>query len=429
MLQGKQEEIIMKIKGRQLVSTVMTLALAAGLIIGTGTASAFASGVGADLTKSNTLVVKANDGTVDSIKELREQDGHLVYDLYKLADMKDDGAGVYYKLTDAYASLETEFKAVTEISEGSSVTAADMMQFAQKALKNTFGDAGTAVTAKDTAAYTGLTLGSSNTIDAGIYMIVVRGSKEGSTVLKEYAVSDANSQKSSSLTAGLSTYTVLGATSFTASPQLVCAPTKSMPESGFPTTASEGEWIYAQDITLKMTSDPRTGSIEIDKLLTGYNPGTENATFVFKVDCYYPDENTLYSSEVYSMQFTEAGNKSLKVDGLPIGSTVKVSEIYSGVGYTSNIKYPDSLNTVIKEGDVPVVRFENTRNEFNGGGGGIVNHFVYDNTQGGFEWKWTTTNDGGLANAVVIYDNTTTTNGKSNGIVPDATKPADAPVQ
>ena len=156
-------------------------------------------------------------------------------------------------------------------------------------------------------------------------------------------------------------------------------------------------------VMLKMQADPATGSIQINKKLVNYYANAENATFVFQVDTYFPDQNTLFSSEVYSTTFTAAGTKSIRVDGLPIGSFVKIYEIYTGANYTASIESNKSLNVVVREDEVAEVDFTNTYNEKTSGGGGITNHFEYDVTDGSGNWIWFNN-----------LDNTETLNGLSS---------------
>ncbi|MBQ1994073.1 MAG: hypothetical protein II243_06380, partial [Lachnospiraceae bacterium] len=173
-------------------------------------------------------------------------------------------------------------------------------------------------------------------------------------------------------------------------------------------------WLYDVNVVLKMQAEPATGSIMIDKKLVDYFGNAENATFVFRVDTYYPDENTLYSSEVYSTTFNAAGTKSIKIDGLPIGSTVKVYEIYSGINYNSSIASDQSLNVVVKEDETERVEFTNKYNRRTTGGGGITNHFEYDVTDGLGNWIWFNKTD-----------NTETLNGLSGKFLSFMNKPLD----
>ena len=282
-------------------------------------------------------------------------------------------------------------------------------------MKNILGQEGSFVNEPQGADYTGVSFTSKQSVDKGLYLVIVRGSLTNSTVVKSMTVSNSDITDTAKISEGLATYTLLGTSTFTSFPVIVSVPAK-VSDTGemLKSTLEDGKWLYDVNVVLKMQAEPATGSIMIDKKLVDYFGNAENATFVFRVDTYYPDENTLYSSEVYSTTFNAAGTKSIKIDGLPIGSTVKVYEIYSGINYTSSISSDQSLNVVVKEDEIERVEFTNKYNRRTTGGGGITNHFEYDVTDGLGNWIWFNKTD-----------NTETLNGLSGKFLSFMNKPLD----
>lgn len=352
-----------------------------------------------DLEKEMSLTVGINSGSEVYLERLAAEDGTLVYDLYRIADVVESGSSFSYEICQEFNNLEEELKKAS--TSGSASDRINYSEFAQLALEEIVGSAGTYVNESTQAAYSGLSLKQANCINSGLYLLVARGTIENSTVVKSVSVGNSDREDHMVIEGGLATYTLLGSTYFTISPLIICAPTKTAEDgSVLETNIMEGNWVYDQTVILKMLSDPATGSIQIDKTLTGYFGDAENATFVFQVDTYFPTENNLYSSEVYSLQFTEPGTKSLIVEGLPIGSKVKVYEIYSGNAYTASIAYPDSIDVEVTKGEIPVASFTNSYNKRTNGGGGVTNHFSYGIQEGVGHWFWEK-----------VMDNTTTSNG------------------
>lgn len=256
-----------------------------------------------------------------------------------------------------------------------------MYALSQSEFEKRVGKAGSIVNQNSQATYSGLSLGDTHVINQGTYLLVVRGSEPDSTVVKDmYLASLAN--EGEDFTKGLVTYTRIDGYMFTVVPQLVVVPSLSRQEDG-----SE-VWIYDEKITLKMEQSYITGSIEIVKELLSFNKEMENATFVFQVDTYFKTEGHLYSSRIYALQFDKAGTKKLRIDGLPIGAIVKVSEIYSGLSYTASVQYPDTLNTTVELNKLNSVRFTNDFNKKTSGGGGVTNHFLYTIEDGKGSWQW-----------------------------------------
>lgn len=328
------------------------------------------------------LKVSVGDGISEKLSAVSQEDGTICYDLYRIADITEDG--FTYQVTGKFSELEGELSKASTTSDSES--APDWQALAQQALTIAVGGEGTVVNAPSGADYTGLPLDTANKIDKkGLYLLVARETLENRTVVKSVSAVDGenhyeDSQYAVCITAGENVYTIL--------PQIVCVPTKISEDGSIAvSTVEEGTWVYDQQIVLKMSVEPALGAIRIDKTLTGHT-GDEEVVCVFQVDAYYPTGNDLYSSEVYSVTFNGDGNKSLLIEGLPIGATVHVTEVYSGANYKSSVPAPGYLEATVSGGDTVSVAFTNTRDN-DRTGGGVTNHFTYD----AGNWNWTQTTD------------------------------------
>lgn len=355
-----------------------------------------------DFTRKLSITVGVADDVKGHLDSLKETDASLVADLYKVAGLEKDKNGFTYKIEPQFQYAEETLSSAAASKREQSQSAWN--ELSQKLAGGILGAEGSYVNKPDKAAYTGIGIGVSQEVEKGLYLLVVRGSGENSTVVRKVTVSGSDIDREDSVTDRLTTYTLLGDHSFTALPMLVCVPGKITPDGSAAYFVNEaGEWVYDLNVTLKMEADPATGSIKINKTLVNYYGDAQNATFVFRVDTYFPDEDTLFGSEVYSAVFDSKGTKSITIDGLPIGALVKVYEVYTGANYTSSIRTGESLNVVVMQDEIKEVDIENTYNGKTHGGGGVINRFEYNITDGGAGWLWSSESD-----------NTTTANGASN---------------
>ena len=158
----------------------------------------------------------------------------------------------------------------------------------------------------------------------------------------------------------------------------------SLPNNYYSKENSDDTWVYDVTTGMKPQQTQRYGDLEIVKDLTEYNASLKDALFVFQV------EGTRHNKQVYSdvvsIKFNQAGEKSVLVKHLPAGTVVTVKEVYAGGSYSNTSG--DTQETVIAaEGstDNPAsVSFTNTYNGKLIPGTGIVNHF--ENKDG--EWSW-----------------------------------------
>ena len=90
-------------------------------------------------------------------------------------------------------------------------------------------------------------------------------------------------------------------------------------------------------------------------------------------------------SNVVSITFGSAGEKSVIVDRIPAGAQVTVTEIYSGAGYKVVSPMTVTPADLISVKDILKVHFTNDYADTPGAGGGITNHFEY--VIDGWEWN------------------------------------------
>jgi hypothetical protein len=382
----------MRRKWDGIIKPVIAFTLALALVMAAPIPDGAAKAV--DLDKDCSLtVIKPLEG------ELKEQlaDVELAVDLYKIADAEQikGSDGYKFSLADTYEGLSLE----------NIDTAEAQVELEQAAADIAIGKLAPAATGNVGEKISGL--------EAGLYLAVTRGAEL--TAPEDYMttvtkVLGDNETKETSI----ATIAYSEALMFTFEPQLVSVPTKGADEEtglvnaeNIVRTSDEGKWNYEITTVLKASVEPRFGSLEIVKsLLTFEKPESTEAspaTFVFDVEAYASTgvsdgENgrTVYSN-VVSLTFTSAGQKTVLVENIPIGSTVTVKEIYSGANYTQVSADPEPV--VIQADEIVSVSFTNDYDNTRRGGGSLTNHFDYeettseDGTVSAGGWNWTQPED------------------------------------
>ncbi len=155
------------------------------------------------------------------------------------------------------------------------------------------------------------------------------------------------------------------------------------------------EWNYNNvTITLKSSAEHRYGYLDIAKTLKTYNESLGAASFVYQVEAVL-DGETVFSN-VYSMEFTGAGNQVISIADendmpiIPAGATVTVTEVYSGASYqmtaSSYTMNEKEAKPVIVADETLVANFTNDYDEeLQLGGISIVNNFEL-NENGEYEY-------------------------------------------
>ncbi len=158
----------------------------------------------------------------------------------------------------------------------------------------------------------------------------------------------------------------------------------SLPNNYYSKEKPDDTWVYDVKTGMKPQQTQRYGDLEIVKDLTEYNASLKDALFVFQVEGTRHGEKVY--SDVVSIKFNQAGEKSVLVKHLPAGTVVTVKEVYAGGSY-SNTSGDTREAVIAAEGstDNPAsVSFTNTYNGKLIPGTGIVNHFEKKNG----EWDW-----------------------------------------
>lgn len=152
-------------------------------------------------------------------------------------------------------------------------------------------------------------------------------------------------------------------------------------------TRPQGEWVYDQSIVLKPEQSPRYGSLQVLKSLDSYNASLGPVTFVFQIEGVNEAGETVYSN-VVATTHSSAGTQAAVAEGIPAGTRVTVTEVYSGASY--ELVSSGSQTGVILADQQLSMEFSNTYNDELVPGYGAVNNFQYDENSG---WKWSRLED------------------------------------
>ncbi len=165
------------------------------------------------------------------------------------------------------------------------------------------------------------------------------------------------------------------------------------------TGTGSDEWQYDVSFNLKSSAEQRYGDLEIKKSLATYNESLGSAAFVYQVEATL-DNKTVHSN-VYSMNFDNAGDKSITIKNIPAGATVTVTEVYSGASYemtaSSYTMNETEAKPIIVADKALVANFTNDYDfELQVGGISITNSFER-NADGEYEYTGNnlTTTEGG----------------------------------
>ena len=168
----------------------------------------------------------------------------------------------------------------------------------------------------------------------------------------------------------------------------------SLPNNYYYGTGND-EWVYdltgENAIGLKPEKSDLYGDLIINKTLDVYNATNEGAYFVFQVEGTKTDVDTKEVRVVYSnvvaMTFDGTGTNSVKIEKIPAGAEVVVTEIYSGANY--ELTTEASVTKTIVADSFVEADFSNTHDGSENGGTGLVNTFTYNNG----EWTHQATAD------------------------------------
>lgn len=321
------------------IKTAGALTLAAITVLSAAGLSSVYGALGVETDEKCSLTFTLDDTEFAELRDLE-----IPVDVYKVADITEEAVYDTTNYTD-FADLGLE-------KVSSTTSAEEWAQMAEKAMK-TVEDKGIASTADVKVTES---TGVINNLETGMYLV------QAETVqTREY------------------TY------DFT--PYLV-----SLPNNYYYKENQDDAWVYDVTTGMKPQQTLRYGDLEIVKDLTEYNASLKDALFVFQVEGTRHGEKVY--SDVVSIKFNQAGEKSVLVKDLPAGTVVTVKEVYAGGSY-SNTSGDTQETVIVAEGvtDHPAsVSFTNTYNGKLIPGTGIVNHIEIEN--GNWDWKqWSDNTD------------------------------------
>lgn len=152
-------------------------------------------------------------------------------------------------------------------------------------------------------------------------------------------------------------------------------------------SSDDDTWYYQltgdRALGIKATRNPKYGSIEIVKNLENQNiTMKDSATFVYQVDIETLEKKK--ETRFLTMYFDDVTRKLLKIDHIPAGSKVKVSEVYTGGGYQLVSDQKVDLGQ-IDAITIKKAEFTNRASNEVIGGNGIVNSYRYDASQDDYQ--------------------------------------------
>lgn len=319
------------------IRTAGALTLAAITVLSAAGLSSVYGALGVETDKKCSLTFTLDDTEFDELRSL-----DIPVDVYKVADITEEAVYDTTNYTD-FADLGLE-------KVSSTTTAEEWAQMAEKAME-TVENKGIEPTEK-----VKVTKPEGETKSTGVITDLETGM---------YLV-QAETVQSSEYTYDFTPYLV------------------SLPNNYYSKENQDDAWVYDVTTGMKPQQTQRYGDLEIVKDLTEYNASLKDALFVFQVEGTRNDEQVY--SDVVSIKFNQAGEKSVLVKDLPAGTKVTVKEVYAGGSY-SNTSGDTQETVIVADGvtDHPAsVSFTNTYNGKLIPGTGIVNHF--ENKDG--EWSW-----------------------------------------
>lgn len=327
------------------IKTAGALTLAAITVLSAAGLSSVYGALGVETDRECSLTFTLDDTEFDELRDLE-----IPVDVYKVADITEEAVYDTAKYTD-FAGLGLENVSSTTTAEEWAQMAEDAMKIVED--KKIAPTADIKVTKPEGAAES---TGVIRDLETGMYLVQAE-------------------------TVQTSEYT------YDFTPYLV-----SLPNNYYSKENPDDTWVYDVTTGMKPQQTQRYGDLEIFKDLTEYNASLKDALFVFQVEGTRHGEKVY--SDVVSIKFNQAGEKSVLVKDLPAGTKVTVKEVYAGGSY-SNTSGDTQETVIVADGvtDHPAsVSFTNTYNGKLIPGTGIVNHIEIEN--GKWDWKqWSDNTD------------------------------------
>lgn len=358
---------------------MFVLAMLVACVLAVGTSIALAAEVDSSMGGNKSLTVNPapssspDDGHDEALRNAVPQ-----VNVYLIASgtYLDQYDTYEYKLDPAYKDLESTFSKVSAIKSSTNNTAGQSSDTEEPTWADLADDAGKIV------------------------------SKSGGTIKPVTGGPVAAGTKIMNLQDGL--YLVLidpaqgNRYTYTFTPAIIAVPNKESDGKTVADTTVPGVWTVDVIANVKWEPTPNKGSLTINKSVTGYSG--EPASFVYHIVGTDAEGKVQFEARrlVHVGADEVTNGASVTVGRIPLGLKITVWEEYPGASYRQVIDAAQGLTNPVVidsgvvadgEGVTPVsVRFVNEPNDSGKGGHGIENHFVFDKTLNGGDWRSPTVN-------------------------------------
>lgn len=221
----------------------------------------------------------------------------------------------------------------------------------------------------------GVSLGTwTDVSEPGLYLVILRpDDATGNAYMKEYEHPDGGAYLASEI---LSEDRSIG---IQIAPEIISLPGQKLDGNGKP-----AGWEYNLDMDVKPEITHRLGAVEIVKDLLTFEKD-HDAFFLFQVEGYLEEEHVY--SNLISMRFDNYGEQRVRLDNIPVGTELTISELYATPGYYLTGTKPADGKLIVDFDKVLEIRFENDYDGTRDKGDGIMNGFEFDPNTG--NWNWT----------------------------------------
>ena len=379
-------------------------------------------GTGDDFKEFNAEIVKANvQADLYLITKAKPVEGYDTYEYEKLPESLKDFQDELDKALKTNPSDPTEME--NEIATQPKREASMLDRFTSLAYdmaEVVLADNFSAVTPKSFPAAAGASTIEAGELDAGLYLLVLRGSnltdkhltikvdgedeEYGYVTETEKKLSDYGPDGTQTKIKHIATRAFSDKYEFLFEPQLITVPTRvdEKTQTVLQYNTAFGVWSNELDLNIKAAKEDRNGKIKVKKTLSDYldlskDETFEPAMFTFEVVATKTDQRN--SEELYRKQVSiniegpDTVGKTEVLKDLPVGAYAWVTEIYQGAHYQVNtVKNTGPIEvkadkvvvindkTAIEEQPAADItaEFDNVNNDIHRGGHGIENVFTYD---------------------------------------------------
>ena len=435
----------MRMKTQRILAALLSLVLLLALA-----PAGWADGDGAIPLKDLKVVINLTPGTdaefnAEIVKASVQADLYLItkakpvegYDTYEYEKLTGDLATFQKDLDDALKTNPSDPKEMASEIATQPLREESMLKrftsLAYDMAEVVLADNFSAVTPKSFPAAEGASTIEAGGLEAGLYLLVLRGSNltnkhlmlpkdakpedqkdYGYVTETEKKLSDYGPDGTVTKAKHIATRAFSDKYEFLFEPQLITVPTRvdEKTKTELQYNTAFGVWSNELDLNIKAAKEDRTGKIKVKKTLSYYyadiskDETFEPAMFTFEVVATKTKDRS--SKELYQRQVSiniesrDMIGKTEVLKDLPAGSYAWVTEIYQGAHYQVNtvknagpievkadklVIGEDGVTTIQEEPDDKITaEFDNTSNNTHRGGHGIENKFTFSKTKGAWSW-------------------------------------------